>query len=153
MAVLGRLGKVPVIDGALMRYSRIIVLFLVCFACVAVNFWLITNGHYKAPLFVLLGCIFITPFILKRLPPVTTNPQEIRSHQLRAVRSFRRMGFLYALGFFFGLISLFSGEFKDLPAWGRILLFCWSGFLIWSCFALARRLKKVAAEGEPEPKR
>jgi hypothetical protein len=137
----------------MMRYSRIIVLFSVCITCVAVNFWLITTGHYSAPLFVFLGCIFFTPFILKRLPPVTTNPQEIRSRQLRAVRSLRRMGFLYALGLVFGLILLFFGEFKDLPPWGRILLFCWSGFLIWGCFSLARRLKRVAVEGEAGPKR
>jgi hypothetical protein len=134
------------LDGRLMKYSRIIVVFSVGLICVAINFWLVTNGHYKAPLFVFLGCIFITWIVLRRLPPVTTNPQEVRSNQLKAVSSLRRLGFIYVLGFVFGLISLFSGEFKDLPIWGRVLLFCWSGFLIWGCFSLAGRLKKRATE-------
>jgi hypothetical protein len=129
------------------RYLRIIVLFSVSFACVAINFWLIRAGHYTAPLFVLLGCIFGTPFILRRLPPVTTTPQEIRGNQERAGSALRRMGFLYIGGFAMGVFLLVSGEFKDLPVWGRILLFCWSGFLIWVCFSRAKRLKKVAAGG------
>lgn len=140
-----------------MRYSRLIVFFSICFACAAVNFWLIMTRHFTAPLFVFLGCVLITPFIIRRLPPITTNPQEIRRHQQRAASALRRQGFMYIGALVLFVIFLVSGEFKDLPVWGRALAFCWSGFLIWSSFSLARRYKKGATGSEAipsaEPKR
>jgi hypothetical protein len=131
-------------EAGLVKYSRVIALFSISFACAALNFWLVTTGHYRAPLFVFLGCVVITVLIFRILPPVLTHPQEIRSDQLRAAASLRRLGFLFILGFVFGLVSLFSGEFKGLPVWGRTLIFCWSGFLIWACFWTAKRYKKSA---------
>jgi hypothetical protein len=103
-----------------MKYSRLIVLFPISFACVAINYRLVTTGHYRAPLFVFLACLIAVPLIFRRLPPVTTNPQEIRRNQSKATSAFRRMGFLYSLGLVLGLISWFSGGFKELPTWGNI---------------------------------
>ncbi len=127
-----------------MKNLKMIVLFSLSFACVAINFWLVTTGHYRAPLFVFIAYMLTAVLMFRVLPTVRTNPQEIRSNQLRAAGSLRRLGFIYVLGFAFGLVSLFSGEFNDLPIWGRILGFCWSGFLIWACFWAARHYKKGA---------
>ena len=134
-----------------MRYSRIIVLFSVSIACVAINFWLITTGHYRLPLFVFLGCVFLITFVLRRLPPVTLDTRQIRTIQLRAASSFRRLGFMFVGGFVLGLVNLFSGGFRDLPTWAIILVFCWGGFLIWACFWYSRQYKKSIAEREDIP--
>jgi hypothetical protein len=128
-----------------MRYSRIIVLLSASIACVAINFWLITTGHYRAPLVVLLVCILGVATVLPKLPPFTNDPQQIRTNQLKASSSLRRMGYIYIGGFVLGLINLFSGEFKGLPTWGIVLIFCWGGLLIWGCFWMARRQKNGIA--------
>jgi hypothetical protein len=101
------------------RYSRLIVLFGGGFACVAINFWLITTGHYRWPLVVLVAYLVGVPLVIRKLPPVTKDPQQIRGHQFKASRAARRMGWIYV-----------------------------GGFLIWSSFWIARRLKKAAA-GQP----
>ena len=124
-----------------MRYSRIIVLLSVSIACVATNFWLITTGHYRAPLFVFLGCILISAIVLPKLPPFTKDLQQIRTSQLKASKRLRTMGYIFIGGFVLGVLNLFSGEFKGMPAWLIVFVFCWSGFLIWSCFWMAKRCK------------
>ncbi len=98
----------------LLKYSRPMVLISMGFACVAINFWLITTGHYRLPLFVFLGCIFITPLILRKLPPITTDPKEIATYQLKASSSARRLAFMYSAGFAMALLSLISGPFHEL---------------------------------------
>ena len=134
-----------------MKYSKLIVLFSISFACVAINYRLVTTGHYRAPLFVFIACLIAVPLIFRRLPPVTSNPPEIRRNQSKAASAFRRIGFIYIFGFVFGLINLGSGGFKELPAWGIFLIFCWSGFLIWGCFWAAKRFAKNAADRDAVP--
>jgi len=133
------------------KYSRLIVLFSVSFICVAVNYWLVTAGHYRLPLFVLLGCVLLIVFALRKLPPVTTDVGQIRSNQLRAASSLRRLGFIFAGGLVLNVLNFISGGFKDLPVWLSMLLFCWGGFLTWGCFWIARRYKKGIAEGDFSP--
>jgi hypothetical protein len=135
----------------MMKYSRLIILLVISFACVAINFMLVATGHYRAPLFVFLASIFVAVLIFRRLPPVTRNPQEIHSNQLRAASAFRRMGFVYVFGFVLLLSSWLSGEFKDWSTWGTLLLFCCSGCLISGCFWAAGRYKKATPEREAVP--
>jgi len=135
----------------LLKYSRPMVLISMGFACVAINFWLITTGHYRLPLFVFLGCIFITPLILRKLPPITTDPKEIATYQLKASSSARRLAFMYSAGFAMALLSLISGGFKDTPVWATVFAFCWGGFLIWFFFRLSRQHKKSAERDANSP--
>ena len=130
------------------RYSRLIVLFGGGFACVAINFWLITTGHYRWPLVVLVAYLVGVPLVIRKLPPVTKDPQQIRGHQFKASRAARRMGWIYVAGLVLGTVNFLSGGANGIPWWGVVLAFGWSGFLIWSSFWIARRLKKAAA-GQP----
>jgi hypothetical protein len=131
-----------------MRYSRLIVLLSVSFTCVAVNFWLVTSGHYRLPLFVFLGCILLIAYLLPRLPPITTDTGQTRANQVRAASSLRLLGFLFAAGLVVNTINMITGGLKELPTWASVLLFCWGGLLTWACFWGARRYKSGAAEDE-----
>jgi hypothetical protein len=131
------------------RYSRFIVLFGGAVACVAINFWLITTGHYRWPLVVLVAYLVGVPLVIRKLPPVTKDPQQMRGHQFKASRAARRMGWIYVAGLVLGTLNFLSGGANGIPWWGVVLAFGWSGFLIWSCFWIARRLKKAAA-GQPD---
>jgi hypothetical protein len=135
------------------QYSRIIVLVGSALGCVAVNSWLIMTGHYRWPGVVLVVCLVGTPLVIRKLPPVTTDPNQIRMHQLRAVSSARRLGWIYVAGLILGTLNLFFGGTHGLPWWGVVLAFGWSGFLIWSCFWMARRFKQaVSASESDQPK-
>ena len=134
------------------QHSRIIVLLGSGFACVAINFWLITTGHYRWPLVVLIACLVGVPLVIRRLPPVTKDPEQIRTSQLKAVSSVRRLGWIYVAGLILGTLNLLSGDSHDLPWWGIVLALGWSGFLIWTCFWLARHFKGAATAQSKAPK-
>ena len=132
----------------LKRYSRLIVLFAVCFACVAVNVWLIMMGHYRLPLLVFVLCLVGAPLILRKLPPVIKGRQEIRINQLRAASAARRLGWIYVAGLVLGSLNLISGGAKDMPFLAVVIAIGWSVFLIWGCFWMAKRFKQAAAKTE-----
>ena len=132
------------------RYSRLIVLFGGAFGCVAVNVWLIETGHYRWPLVVVVAYLLGTPLIIMKLPPVTTDPQQIRGHQLKGASSARRLGWIYVAGFVLGTLNLLSGGAQGIPWWVVVLLLGWSGFLICSSFSVAKRLKKAAAASQAD---
>ena len=134
-----------------MKHSRLIVLFGGSFACVAVDFWLIWTGHYRLPFFVMLACLIALPLVIGKLPPVTTDPQAIRSNQVRAASSLRRLGWIYVAGLVLGTLNLLGGGLKDAPWWAALIGIGWSAFLIWGCFWTAKRYKNAAAEQSPKP--
>jgi hypothetical protein len=127
------------------RYSRLIVLFGGAFACVAINFWLIRTGQYRWPLVVFVVYLVGVSVVIRKLPPVTRDTEEIRGHQFKASRAARRMGWIYVAGLVLGTLNFLSGGANGIPWWGIVLAMGWSGFLIWSCFWIARRLKRAAA--------
>jgi hypothetical protein len=131
------------------RHSRLIVLFGGAFACLAITFWLITTRHYRWPLVVFVAYLVGVSVVIRKLPPVTRDPEEIRGHQFEASRAARRMGWIYVAGLVLGTLNFLSGRANTIPWWGIVLAFGWSGFLIWSCFWISRRLKKAAAS-QPE---
>jgi hypothetical protein len=45
-----------------------LVLLSVSFACVALNFWLITTRHYRLPLLVFVGAIVLVTLAFRKLP-------------------------------------------------------------------------------------
>jgi hypothetical protein len=135
--------------ASMKRYSRLIVLFGGAVACVAINFWLVTTGHYRWPLVVFVAYLVAVSVVIRRLPPVTRDPEDIRGHQFKASRAVRRMGWIYVAGLVFGTLNFLSGGANGTPWWGIVLAFGWSVFLIWICFWIARRLKKAAAS-QPE---
>lgn len=132
------------------RYSRLIILFGGAFGCIAINVWLIKTGHYRWPLVVLVVYLLGTPLLIRKLPPVATDSNQIRRHQLKGASSARRMGWIYVAGLVLGTLNLVSGGTHGIPWWGVVLLFAWSGFLIWSSFSIAKRLKKTAAASQPD---
>lgn len=127
-----------------MKHSRILILLFVSFACVGLNFWLVTTGHYRLPLLVFVAAVGLVVLAFRKLPPATNDPQEININLLKASASVRRLGFLYIFGFAMAIVGLFTGEFKELPLWGVALLFAWSGLLIWACFRGAKWYKEKA---------
>jgi hypothetical protein len=75
------------------RYSpALIVLFGGAFLCVAINYWLITTGHYRWPLVVLVAYLVGTPLIIRKLFFVTGDSNEIRRQ--KASISARRVGWI-----------------------------------------------------------
>jgi hypothetical protein len=133
------------------RHSLLIVLFGGAFACVAINFSLIMTGHYRWPMVVFLAYIVGVPLIIRKLPPISKDPQEIRGHQVKASRAARRMGWIYVAGLVLGTLHVVSGGAKGIPWWVIVLLSGWSGYLIWSCFWIARRFKAGAARQPDTP--
>jgi hypothetical protein len=130
-------------------YSRIIVLVGSAFGCFIIIFWLINTGHYRWPLIVLVAYLVGTPLILRKLAPITKDPNKIRKYQLRAFASVRRMGWIYVAGLVLGTLVLISEGTHGIPWWAVALIYVWSGFLIWSSFRTAKRLKKAADAGQP----
>jgi len=128
------------------------VLFGGSFACVAVNFWLIWTGHYRLPFFVLVACLVGVPLVVRKLPPVTTDPLEVRSNQVRAASSLRRLGWIYVAGLVLGTLNILNGGLKEAPWWAALIGIGWSAFLIWACFWAGKRYKNAAAaEQSPKP--
>jgi protein-S-isoprenylcysteine O-methyltransferase Ste14 len=113
--------------------------------------WLIMNGHYRLPFFVLVACLVGIPLIIRKLPPVTTDRQAIRSNQVRAASSVRRLGWIYVGGLVLGTLNILSGGLKEAPWWAAVLGIGWSAFLIWTCFWTAKRYKNSSAEESPKP--
>lgn len=133
------------------RYSRLIVLFGGSFLCVMVNMWLVLTGHYRLPFFVLLACLVGIPLIIRKLPPVTTDPQAIRNNQVRAASSLRRLGWIYVVGLVIGTLNILSGGLKEAPWWAAVIGMGWSAFLIWVCFWTAKRFRNATSEQSPNP--
>jgi hypothetical protein len=135
------------------QHFRLLVLLSVSFVCVALNFWLVKTGHYRLPLFVFVGAVALIALAFRKLPPPTRDPREIEDGLLRASASARRLGFLYIFGFAMAIVGLFTGEFKNFPIWGIVLLFLWGGFLIWAAFRGAKCFKtkgKLSKENRRE---
>src|SRR6185437_6144240 len=128
-------------EGSVKRYSRPIVLLGGSFACAAVTFWLIWTGHYRLPFFVLVAFLVGIPLVMKKLPSVTTDPVEVRSNQVRAASSLRRLGWIYVGGLILGTLNILSGGLKEAPWWAALIAIGWSAFLIWACFWTAKRYK------------
>ena len=133
------------------RYSRLIVLFGGSFGCVAVNVWLIMTGHYRLPFFALVACLIGIPLVLRKLAPVTTDPVEVRSNQVRAASSLRRLGWIYVGGLVLGTLNILSGGLKEAPWWAALICIGWSAFLIWACFWAAKRYKNASAKNPSKP--
>jgi hypothetical protein len=83
------------------------------------------------------------------LPPSTSDPKEISNSLLRASTSARRLGFIHIFGFVMVVLGLASGEYKEIPTWGVVLIFAWGGFLIWAAFRGARWYKDKATGARP----
>jgi hypothetical protein len=108
------------------RYSRLIVLFGGAFACVAINFWLIRTGQYRWPLVVFVVYLVGVSVVIRKLPPVTRDTEEIRGHQFKASRAARRMGWIYVAGLVLGTLNFLSGGANGIPWWGIVLAMGWS---------------------------
>jgi hypothetical protein len=75
------------------QYSRIfVVLFGVACAVVAINLWLITEGHYRWPLVVLVAYLVGAPLIIRKFHLVAKNTNE--RLQLKAAIPARRSGWI-----------------------------------------------------------
>jgi hypothetical protein len=113
--------------------------------------WLTLTGHYRLPFFVLVACLVGIPLVIRKLPPVTTDPQAIRSSQVRAASSLRRLGWIYVAGLAIGTLNVLGGGLKETPWWTALIGIGWCAFLIWASFWTAKRYKNAAAEQSPKP--
>ena len=116
--------------------------------------WLCTNislPHYRWPLIVFVAYLVGVSVLMRKLPPVTRNSEEIRERQFKASRAVRRMGWIYVAGLVLGTLNFLSGGAKGIPWWGIVLALGWNGFLIWSSFWIATRLKNAAASQPDTP--
>jgi hypothetical protein len=134
----------------LQRHSRVIIIFGMAFACVGINFWLLMTGHYRWPLFVLIACLVGVPLIIRKLPPSTLDSEQIRNKQARAASAARRLGWIYVWALILATLELFSGGWKELPWWAIPIGFGVSGFLIWSSFSSAKRLRKASTTAQSD---
>jgi uncharacterized membrane protein len=129
-----------------------LIVLSVSFVCVALNFWLVKTGHYRLPLFVFVGAVALITLAFRKLPPPTRDPREIKDGLLRVSMSARRLGFLYVFGFAMAIVGLLTGEFKTFPIWGIVLLFLWSGCLIWIAFRGAKWFKNKGTLSKQNPR-
>jgi hypothetical protein len=121
-------------------------------ACVLLNLWLVSTGHYRLPLFIFLAFIIGLPLVIRKLPPVTNNPQVIKSNRIRAASSLRRLGWTYVAGLIIGTLNLLTGGLKDAPLWAGFIAIGWIAFMIWVCFWAAKRYRTAAAESQEGPR-
>jgi hypothetical protein len=128
----------------LMGHSRLLVLLFVSLACVALNFWLISTGHYRLPLFVFVGAIALITLTFRNLPPSAKNSEQINGNLLKASSAFRRLGFIGAFGIAVYTLTASRDDFKGFPTWGIVLLYLWGGLVVWCCFWAARWYKRTA---------
>lgn len=109
---------------------------------------LLADMDWPLPLafFVLLAHLARIPLVIRKLPPVTTDPQAIRSNQVRAASSLRRLGWIFVVGLVLGTVNLLGGGLEEAPWWATLIGIGWSAFLIWACFSTARRYRNAIAE-------
>ena len=73
--------------------------------------WLCTNislPHYRWPLIVFVAYLVGVSVLMRKLPPVTRNSEEIRERQFKA----SRMGWIYVAGLVLGTLNFLSGGAK-----------------------------------------
>lgn len=127
------------------RYVRVLILFVGGFACVGVNLWLMTTGHFRLPLFVLVGYVLAVVLIFRKLPPPTMTQHEVQRNLLKVSHRLRRLGLMGAVGFALFVLSFSRDEFKGIPNWGIVILFLWGAFVVW-CYLWGTRWYKRKAE-------
>jgi hypothetical protein len=124
--------------------SRIVVLLCGSFAVVALNYRLVTTGHYRLPLFVFLAFVLAITFIFRKLPATNKSSDEIRRNLLKASSGFRRLGFIGAFGIAAYILTASRDDFKGFSTWGIVLLFLWGGFVVWCYFWAAKWYRRKA---------
>ena len=86
------------------------------------------------------GTIFLFPFLRRKVlagaPPLSF--EEKKAQNTSAVRSLRRLGYLFLLGPAFYLLD---GGLTHNPWWATVLGLSWSVFLIWACFYQAKKIE------------
>ena len=64
------------------RVKRTLVIVGGAFACFTINVVLLLTGHYRSMGVVLVSYLVGIPLIVRKLPPVTTDPQSERNYLL-----------------------------------------------------------------------
>jgi hypothetical protein len=86
------------------------------------------------------GIIFLFPFLRRKVvagaPPLSFD--EKKAQNTLAVRSLRRLGYLFLLGPVFYFLD---GGLTHNPWWATVLGLSWSVFLIWACFYQAKKIE------------
>ena len=127
------------------KRSRIFVLICGSLACVALNFWLATTGHYRLPLFVFAAFVLAITLVFRKLPPLARSDEEVHRGLLKASSGFRRLGLFGAFGIIAYILTSSRDEFKGIPTWGIVLIYLWGGFVVW-CYLWAARWYKRKAD-------
>jgi hypothetical protein len=93
------------------------------------------------------GSIFLFPFLRRKVlagaPPLSVD--EKKAQNRTAVRSLRRLGYIFLLGPVFYFLD---GGLSHNAWWVNVLSLSWSGFLIRLCFYQAKKIEiKVRQSG------
>jgi hypothetical protein len=128
------------------NYSRIFVLICGSLAVVALNYWLVSTGHYRLPLFVFAAFVLTIALLLRKLPPAHTSADEAQRNLLRVSSGLRRLGIFGAVGLVVYILTSSRSDFSSIPAWGIVLMYIWGGFVVWCYLWGARWYKRKANE-------
>lgn len=126
------------------KYARILILLTGSAACVGLNFWLVTTGYYRLPLFVFIAFILVVPLLFRKLPPPTTSTDEMHRNLLKVSSSLRRLGLFGAVGIAVYILTSSRRDFQRMPTWGIILMYIWGGVVVWAYLRGARWYKQKA---------
>ncbi len=126
------------------RLIRILILVGGSLACVALNYWLVSTGHYRLPLFVVAAFLLIVVFAFRMLLMPQTSASESRINLLKVSTSLRQLGFIGVIGFMVWALTSSRSDFKDMPTWGIVLLYVWGVFVVGAYFWGAKWYKRKA---------
>ena len=129
-------------------YSRTLLLIGGGSAVVAVNYWLVTTGHYRLPLLVFAGFFVFTWLSFRKLPPSTTNRNETEKNLLKLSSRLRRLGLIGAAGFALFILTSSRTDFKGMSTLGIVGLYLWGAFVV-SCYLWGARWSRRKANALP----
>jgi hypothetical protein len=142
-----RCGTREVNSGNAMRlkqYSRVLVLVCGSFVVVALNYRLVSTGHYRLPLLVFAAFVIAIALLSRKLPPSTASTDQTQRNLLRLSSGLRRLGLLGAVGFVVYVLTSSRSDFQGIPTWGIVLLYVWGAFVVGCYFWGARWYKRKA---------
>jgi len=124
--------------------SRILVLICGSLACVTLDYWLVTTGHYRLPLFLFVAFVLAITLVFRKLRPPTRSPDEVHKGLLNASSGFRRLGFIGAFGIVVYILTSSRDDFRGIATWGIVLIYLWGAFIVWCYFWAARSYRRKA---------
>ena len=126
------------------KYARTLVLLTGSIACVGLNYCLVTTGHYRLPLFVLIAFVLVVAGLFRKLPAPITGTDEMRRNLLKVSSGLRRLGLFGAVGIAVYILTSSRRDFQGMPTWGIILMYVWGSVVVCAYLWGSRWYKRKA---------